>query len=265
MSEIAPNTLNYMVGKGKVYFDRLDGNENPTGELDLGNDPTFALNLANEDLVHYSSMEGVKKKDKSAIISTDLTLKFTLDEINVENLVLAMFGDAVEYVTQGDGNAVDEAITARHSRWVKLDYRKVTEGTVVVTDSTGAVTYTLTTDYTLDLVTGRIFTVATGAIADGEALLVDYTYEEAAYPAVYPATNAKVEGLLRFIGDCTFGFDYEIVLWKVKLSVSGDIGFIGDDWAQIEFTGEVLDDSANHPNNPYGIVIDIEGDTASES
>ena len=35
--------------------------------------------------------------------------------------------------------------------------------------------------------------------------------------------------------------------------------------AKFIFTGEVLDDSVNHPNNPYGIVLDIEGDTASES
>ena len=265
MSQPAPNTLNYLVGKGKVYFDRLDADNNPTGELDLGNDPIFALTPENEMLEHYSSMGGVKVKDVSAIISTDLNLKFTLDEINICNLVLALMGDDVEFINQGDGNELDENITARVGRYVKLLRRKITPGTVQVTNQTGAVTYVLNTDYRIDFDVGRIFTIVGGAIADGQTILVDYTYESASYPTAYPATRPRVEGLLRFVGNCTFGYDYEIVIWRVLLTVSGDINFISDEWAEIEFTGEVLDDSTNHPNNPYGMVIDIEGDLAPES
>jgi len=46
---------------------------------------------------------------------------------------------------------------------------------------------------------------------------------------------------------------------------SGDINFISDEWAQFEINFEALDDSVNHPNSPYGQVIDIEGDLAPES
>jgi hypothetical protein len=263
---LAPNTLNYMVGKGKVYFSRLDENNNPLGELDLGNDPVFAVTLENEKLEHYSSMEGVKKKDLSAIISTDMSVKFTLDEINVHNLNLAMFGnDEIGFVTQADGNEVNEAVTARLNRYVKLVRRNLTNGTVVVTDSTGVTTYVENTDYRIDYSIGRIYCLSTGGILQGEALLVDYTYGAVRIPKVTPAGRAKVEGLLRFVGDSTYGRDFEIVLWKVQLSVSGDINFISDEWAQMEFTGEVLDDSTNHPNDPYGMVLDPDGDQIVES
>jgi len=265
MSEAAPNTLNYLVGKGKVYFDRLDTNNEPTGELDLGNDPSFALTPENEMLEHFSSMEGVKVKDKIAVIASNLNGKFTLDEININNLAIALYGEDVEFLNQGDGNAVDEAITGFSGRFTKLAFRKITAGTVVVTNAAGTVTYTLTTDYTIDLVIGRIFVVAGGNITDGEALLVDYTYEQASYPYVSPSERPVVEGLLRFVGNATFGFDYEVVLWRVQLSASGDINFISDEWTQVEINFESLDDSVNHPNEPYGMVIDIEGDAAVES
>jgi len=265
MSENAPNTLNYLVGKGKVYFDRLDSDSNSTGELDLGNDPSFALTPENELLEHYSSMEGVKLKDASAIIAANLNGKFTLDEINIENLCLALFGEDVEYLNQGDGNVNDEEVVARLGKWVKLDYRKLTAATVVVTNATGLVIYTLTTDYIVDATVGRIFFVNGGNIAEGEALLIDYTYNQASYPYVSPASRPVMEGLLRFVGNADFGFDYEVVLWHVKLTAGGDINFISDEWAQIEFSFEALDDSTNHPNDRYGMVIDIEGDTAEES
>jgi len=51
----------------------------------------------------------------------------------------------------------------------------------------------------------------------------------------------------------------------VKLGVSGDINLISDEWASIEFEAEVLSDAANHPANPYGIVLDSDNDQAAES
>lgn len=265
MSATAPSTDNYLVGKGKVYFDRFDDDGNSTGELDLGNDPSFALTPDNEMLEHFSSMEGIKKKDKSAVIASNLNGKFTLDEINIDNLAIALYGDGVQYLTQGDGNQVNAPITAQMEKWVKLPHRKLASGTVAVTNEAGTVHYTEDTDYEVDYTIGRIYTKTGGAIADGQTLHVDYTYQAAIYPVVYPTTRAEAEGLLRFVGNATFGFDYEIVIWRVKISASGDINFISDEWAQFEINFETLDDTENHPSSPYGMIIDIEGDTAPES
>ena len=265
MSDIAPSVDNYMIGKGKCYFDRNDSDGNSTGELDLGNDPSFSLGLENENLDHYSSMDGVKKKDKSAVISTDQTIAFTLDEINIENLNLALFGDGVEYLNLSDGIETDKAAIAKVDRWVKLAHRKLNSGTVVITNAAGTVTYTEVTDYTLDLVRGRFYTVSTGGISNNENVLVDYKHSDASYPIVNSATNVVSEGLLRFVGNNDYGSSYEVELWKVKLSVNGEIPLITEDWSQIEFTAEVLDDSENHPESPYGRIIDLDGDLAVES
>ena len=265
MSYPAANVLNYMIGKGKVYFDRHDANGVSSGELHLGNDPVFAETPTVEVLDHFSSMEGIKKKDLSVNLSVGITLKFTLDEININNLDIAFQGDGVEYTTQAAGNQVNEPIVSKLDKYVKLSHRKLTAGTVNVTNVAGTITYTEDIDYEVDYTIGRVKSIIGGLIANNQVVHVDYTYEACDIPTIKPMTNTKVEGLIRFVGNCTHGADYEIVHWRVKLQASGDINFISDEWAQMEFTAEVLDDSINHPDSPYGMLIDLEADTAPET
>ncbi len=52
----SPNTENYTLGKGVVFFDRYDFDAAEyTGERDLGNAPVFAFNIALEKLEHYKN------------------------------------------------------------------------------------------------------------------------------------------------------------------------------------------------------------------
>ena len=87
-----PNVQNYALGKGVVKFDRFDTDGLPTGLRHLGNAPALALAVAIEKLDHFSSMEGVRKKDHSVVLTQGATVKFTLDEYAAENLALAVFG-----------------------------------------------------------------------------------------------------------------------------------------------------------------------------
>jgi len=263
MSYPAANVLNYMIGKGKVYFDRHDANGVSTGELHLGNDPVFAETPTVEVLDHFSSMEGIKKKDLSVNLSVGITLKFTLDEISIANLNLALQGDGIKYITQVAGNQVNEPITSHIGKYIKLSRRKLTAGTVNVTNVAGTITYIEGVDYEVDYTTGRILIIIGGTIAENQTLHIDYGYDAYTIPVIKPMTNTKVEGLLRFVGNCTHGPNYDSVFWRVKLQASGDINFISDDWAQMEFTAEVLDDSINHPDSPYGEHYDPEIGTGS--
>lgn len=253
---LAPSTLNYMIGKGKVYFDRFDANGS-TGELDLGNDPDFSNTPTVEELDHYSSMAGIKTKDKSATVSADITLKFTLDEPNTENLNLMFLGEPVTNTLQADGIVTAEDITAHVGRWIKLKYRNIVGATVVVTTVGGGVTYVLNTDYQVDTSAGRIYIVPSGNIGETEALEVDYYYGSVSYPTINPMSASSIEGLIRFIGDCTHGCNYEVIYWKVKIKPTGDFKFIGEDWTTITLEAEVLDDSANHPTHPKGMIVNL--------
>jgi hypothetical protein len=42
-------------------------------------------------------------------------------------------------------------------------------------------------------------------------------------------------------------------LWHVNLNPGGAVGFIADDYGNWTLTGAILDDTANHPQSPYGL------------
>ena len=101
MDEITPLTVttpsvsNYHIGKGVVSFKQ-------TGQpsyLDLGNSPSFIYTPATTKKEHFSSRQGIKVKDFSALTEVGATVKFTLDEITGTNL--AYF--ALATVTPGAG------------------------------------------------------------------------------------------------------------------------------------------------------------------
>jgi hypothetical protein len=248
---LAPNTENYMLGRGRIYFNKFDANGNPTGWLDLGNAPAFAVGLTTDKLEHYSSRSGLRVKDKTVIMGIDVALKFTLDEFSVENLNLAFLGNIEDFL-QTAGSATDESVTAISDRYVDLVYRKLTSGTVVVTDSSSATTYVEGTDYLVDYDAGMIIAKGSGSIADGDTILVSYDYGAITSQAIKAVTNPEIRGQLKFVGDPAAGTAYEGLFWDVALSATGDIGFITEsDWGQMEFEGEITKDDQNHPDSPY--------------
>lgn len=88
----SPNTGNYYVGKGRVYF-KADGE---SVFRHMGNCAAMALTTEIEELDHFSSMEGVRSKDKSIVLEKSATLSITLEEWTAENLKLSLLGTITE-------------------------------------------------------------------------------------------------------------------------------------------------------------------------
>lgn len=108
----SPSTDNYSLGKGVVYFDKLNQTTGLyIGERDLGNAPAFAFNVSIEKLEHFSSRGGISAKDKEVISSMTPTITFTLDEINKENISLLTLG-TMNSVTQAATSVSKEEVTA---------------------------------------------------------------------------------------------------------------------------------------------------------
>ena len=86
---LAPNTANYVVGKGFLIF-------RPVGEEDffhLGNVPSYVFTPAVEKLEHYSSMAGTKEKDATIVTQKTGTVKVTMEELTARNVALMLMGD----------------------------------------------------------------------------------------------------------------------------------------------------------------------------
>ncbi len=121
---ISPNTDNYTLGKGVVFFNQLISGVYQ-GERDLGNAPAFTFSIALEKLEHYSSRGGLKAKDKEIISQITPSLTFTLDEINKENMALLTLGD-ITSKTQTAGGVAAEEVVANLDKRSDLAYRGLT-------------------------------------------------------------------------------------------------------------------------------------------
>jgi len=180
----APNTDNYTLGKGVVFFDQLVSG-NYQGERDLGNAPAFTFNIALEKLEHYSSRGGLKAKDKEIISQITPGLAFTLDEINKENLALLTLGDTTT-VSQIAGNGSAEVVTAPAvlDNRVDLAYRGVVSWELPY--DTGTVIFVLGETVTgAGGATGVVVGLSSGATATAGTLYIartnatDYVDDEA--------------------------------------------------------------------------------------
>jgi hypothetical protein len=79
----SPSVQNYHIGKGIVKFNGVD----------MGNAPRFIYTPTVTKKEHFSSREGIKTKDFTAITQIGATIKLTLDEITAENLAIFALGD----------------------------------------------------------------------------------------------------------------------------------------------------------------------------
>ncbi len=324
----SPNTDNYVLGKGSLFFNPLV-NGAYTGEMALGNAPALTFSLAIEKLDHFSSQAGLRAKDKTVITQVTPTLSFTLDEINPDNLNLLLMGSKTES-TQTAGQKVEQVLTAstpvegiyystdrRNIGIWKMIYsspsgagfsagetitgstssdtaviRRVVAGSnllyvttfggstpyfqvgetitggtsattatiatapyfddadAVVTDAAGTTFYDVGDDFIINSPAGLI------GIAEGSDITAancEYTiaYPSVTYTTVTGLANTSLEGMVRFVSDNPEGNQMELRCWKVSLQPDGDTAFIGDDWATLGFTGEILKDQTSHPTAPY--------------
>jgi len=218
-------------------------------ELDIGNATSFVINppkLEKKELIGYRRANYATTV-KSVITKSEQEIKFTLTDINRKNLALAMFGTDAALVAQTTGNntASPEDVVAVHDYWVKLSKRNLDSAAahkpVVKDKATGAITYTEGTHYEIDYEVGRIKALSTGTIVNGATLTVGSEWFGVTGFEVTANDVNKYECFLRLIGmDQANERDLEVVVWKAQIEPSGDIAWLTDDYATLEFTGKIL-------------------------
>lgn len=115
--------------------------------------------------------------------------------------------------------------------------------------------YTSGTDYMVSTFDGRINFKSSGSITTSSNITCIYAVEAATFNEISMLEETEISGRLRFVSDNAAGTNYELVLWDVELIPEGDTALIGEDWAQLSFTGEILKDESGHPAQPYGKMI----------
>lgn len=123
-----PSTDNYTLGKGHLTFDQLISGA-PSGELSLGNAPAFTFSLAIDKLDHFSSLGGLKAKDKTVITEISPTCTFTLDEMSSANINKLFMGTLTAStqiaLVAGEATATTALGAVVAGQFYSLDHRQV--------------------------------------------------------------------------------------------------------------------------------------------
>ena len=249
------NGNNILLGRGKIYFDRFDATGVRTGELFLGNCPTFEVTPTSEDIKKYSSADKAADLIASDVLRTTLALRIVGDEFSKENLAMALFGDTSTLSQTGSTVTNEGVANVLQGRYYALSKRQVS--LVTVTGPSGTPVYVVDDDYKVDAISGRIYIVEGGAITDGSDIEVDFTYGTIALPTVRGMNQTSIKGYLRFIGDPARGPKYECEIWRASVRADGAIGFISDEYSSFTLTGDIESDAVNHPNEPHYRLIKV--------
>lgn len=257
---------NILLGRGKIYFDRLTTAGAKTGLRFLGNCTKFELTTSDELKEKFSSAS----KDSPLLVSVNIrrTIEagITIDEFDEWNQALGLMANEPGEFTQSASSVVDEVVgPVKRGRWFQLGpaiggARNISS--VVVTSSPAGTTYVLNTDYREDLVAGRIYIMPTGTIPDtGVNLLVDYTRPAitagSGLPKVSGGSAGKIEGHIQFISDPATGPLLQVDIWKASITPDGAVGFISEEFGEFSVKAKVLDDAVNHAGEPLYRVLRV--------
>lgn len=248
MSNEAAVGANMLLGKGELYIDRFDTSGLSTGERFAGNVEALEITTTDEIKQKFSSVQHNAPLAAQALARRTVELAITMDEYNRQNVALALMGAEGTYTQLGTAITAEPSKVPTLGTWVKLANRKI----AAVAVHKGATLYSGVTDYVVDAETGRIKPLATGTMVAGDAITVDYTRTAiTAADKVSGGSSTLIDAALRFVPDPAAGPAWDLEVWHVQLTPDGAFtGLIGDDYGTYKLKATVIDDSANHPNDP---------------
>lgn len=251
----APNPKDYLLGRGIVLFAALDANGTPKGYRDLGNAPAFSVTMEQETLEHRSSRKGTSELDNEVTLSRDVNLSFQLEEFNADNLAMLFSGNEASYTNPAVAgfNDVLAYEDVELDRWYDVKNGDGEQAYHIDQDdlTLEGLNYPTETplvrgvDYVVDEEDGRIRLLPTATnISAGDGLIITLAAnaQAASVKPIHSMTKSEVEGALRFISinpandDAKKIYDFH----RVKLTAEGDISLIGNEWANMPFTGRAL-------------------------
>jgi hypothetical protein len=267
-----PNTGDYVLGRGIVYLASLASNDKPDagGWRDVGNATEFTVTVESETLEHTSSRAGLQVVDKEVILSQSMSLSFTLDEINFQNLALFLSGETASHTNAAvagwsDVELSDSVVLGRWYDLVNASGERaydIKSANLTVVEAGTPTNLVLGTDYLLDAVMGRIFILSTATNIDaGETLECTYTADATAKTVdeVRGLTQGNVLAAVKFIGEnpANQNRKREFHFHKVTLSSDGDFALIGDEYSTMAFNGSVEDATSVDPDAPFVRIRDV--------
>ena len=227
-----------MLFSGDVYVDRLAADGSPQGRVLVGTGKLEVKpNAEQKDLIS-KGRDSYGQVIASVALPQPADFSIEFSEMDENALTMALMGTQAAHSVSA-GTVTDEAVTARVGKWVDLVQANVSS--VVVTDSTGATTYTEGTDYEVNARLGMIRVLSGGAINDGDSLLVDYSYGAESGVKITGITEPIIKLAILMDGrNLVNGRDCRVEVWEAQVTADAAIDFLSSDFLTASLKGRMI-------------------------
>lgn len=251
---------NVKLGKGALFLGRIVSGVSAALDF-LGNANSVSINSEPTNVQLFSSTERSGALISESNLRTLYTLTASLNEFTRENLLLWFKGEENEKAQAASTGRTVLISNVVKGKYYELGARQVTNAVLMV----GTDTLVSGTDYTLDSDSG-MFKVLPGStvINDDGTDDIEATFEQPALTIKQIRLNreSSQECRLLFLADDAnqsgVAAKDRLEVWRVNVAPEGELNLISDDYGAFSLTMTVMDDSANHPDDPYGTLDRIE-------
>jgi len=239
----------YVLGQGRVSLDEIDPiTKRAKGKSRyVGNVPEdgFIIAPQTQPLEHFESNTGFNRKDQKFENQQMAQVTIRMENINKENLAVAMFGNSLSIAA---GTVTAEAHIAHRGYSFHLNRINATAFTSLTSGGPTPTTYTAGTDYEIvNLKTGEIFIPENSGIFtsnNSDAVQVSANYTAGSMNQVTGFSRVNTELWVRFDGVNMAANQAPIIaeVFKVRFNPVSALDFIKNNFPgmQLELIGEAL-------------------------
>jgi hypothetical protein len=244
------------VPRGRLRFDTFNPSEEPTGEEEMGNCPSFVVTIDSQKAELFSAETASSELIGTAVGQVKRTGKVTCNNMSMATYVRFLAGIS-ETITQSAAPVVGEMRTVMPGKLYQLGQtvdnpigvRNVSVVTVKSED--GDDTYVAGTDYNVEPETGTVQIIAGGGIAAGKVQF-GYTPVAGTYTRIKTGSKLTLLGALRVVADNAQGSNNDWYFPRCNLSSSGDLPIVSD---EVEFVSVEFDLDVLKPANAEAIYL----------
>lgn len=200
---------------------------------DVGNVPALSMETSIEEVEHKESQSGFRATDHVLVKGQTMSINFTTDNLNADNLALAFKG-AVQ--TVAGATVTNETKTlAKGDSW-QLKGGKVTN--LVITDNASQ-PLVAGTDYLLNAEFGRV-TFISNSMSLTQPLKASYTHGEKTRIEFLSQPQGEYYLVFEGLNTAESNAPVKIEIYKAKINLDGSFDVINDEYGELQFTGKVL-------------------------
>jgi len=215
----------------------------------------------NSDLIESTSKErdSYGSIDSSIAIPKPADFSVQVNRITGASLAMSLQG-SYQSMAQSAGTLTSVPLVAHKGTYLQIGFQNIVSTGFSVKDAADTVTYVLGTDYTVDWVTGTIYIVPTGAIADAATTHVNGTYHAISGTRVLGGTVPQVRGQLRLDAkNLDDGRPLWIWVWDARLTADGEVDFMSDKMITLALKGRMV----KPDDKPSAFYLDYDMDLAT--